>query len=394
MSKRLTIPSLMLANFVNFIPQLIPSLLLIEIAGSFNIEVGVAGQLFTTQSVVSAIMALLMGILSVRYRHKLLLLAGLTFLGVAALGCAIVPTFSLLLVVFAFTGISFVMVMPTSQALVGSIFPVHERPKILGYLIAGFALSYVIGSPIISLIGDWRLAFSLFMFPLTLGSLFLLFVGIPSVARTVPTSQRYIQGFTEVVRNKSAFTCLVANVLFYIANRVWGFFSIPFYRQQFLVDTVSTSLLVTGSSLIFVVSSLIGGRLVNRLGRKPLTVLCSLLSGFLYIVFINVSNLWLSILLMYAAGVTTSLRGTAYNSLALEQIPGYRGTMMSLSQFAQNVAGALGTTLGGILLITFDYGHLGILSITAIIAAIVIQLFTIDPITQRTALHSDEMTQI
>ena len=54
------IPSLMLANFVNFIPQLITSLLLIEIAVSFDTEVGVAGQLGTTQSIVSAVMALLM----------------------------------------------------------------------------------------------------------------------------------------------------------------------------------------------------------------------------------------------------------------------------------------------------------------------------------------------
>jgi predicted MFS family arabinose efflux permease len=107
----------MLANFVNVIPPLISSLLLIEIAFSFNVEVGVAGQLGTTQSIASAIMALLMGVFSVRYQHKSLLLVGLVVLSIAALGCVIAPTFGLLLVAFAFTGISLVMVQPMSHAL-------------------------------------------------------------------------------------------------------------------------------------------------------------------------------------------------------------------------------------------------------------------------------------
>jgi predicted MFS family arabinose efflux permease len=52
--------------------------------------------------------------------------------------------------------------------------------------------------------------------------------------------------------------------------------------------------------------------------------------------------------------------------------------MMSLSQFASNLAKALGNALGGVILIAFDYGHMGVLGITAIIAAVIFHVFTID----------------
>ena len=382
MSKRLTITSLILPRLVIMIPGLIISLLLIEIAFSFDIEVGVAGQLGTTASIVSAIMALLMGVLSVRYRHKSLLLAGLAFLAVASLGCYLTPNFVLLLVVFSLTGISMAMVQPMSQALIGSLFSVGERPKVIGYLMAGMALSYVIGSPVINVIDDWRLAFALFMFPLTLLSIFLAIKGVPSTSSSNPSSQRYIQGFKEVLQNKSAIACVIANVLSIMAIRVFGFYSIPFYRQQFLVDKTFMTFLVSSVSLIFVVGSVICGRLVNRFGRKKLTVIGAFLNGVLVFALINVPSLWLSLILFYTTGFTSTMRSTAYSSLTLEQVPEYRGTMISFSQFSTNVAGALGTGLGGLILVAFDYGHMGFLGILSIIAAFVFHFFTRDPTKQ------------
>ncbi|MEE8569776.1 MAG: MFS transporter [Candidatus Bathyarchaeia archaeon] len=91
----------------------------------------------------------------------------------ARIGCYLTPNFALLLVVFSLTGISMAMVQPMSQALIGNLFSIEERPKVIGYLMAGMALSYVIGSPVITVIDDWRLTFVLFLFPFTLLSIFL-----------------------------------------------------------------------------------------------------------------------------------------------------------------------------------------------------------------------------
>jgi hypothetical protein len=56
--------------------------------------------------------------------------------------------------------------------------------------------------------------------------------------------------------------------------------------------------------------------------------------------------------------------------------------MMSLNQFSQMAAWALDNGLGGLILIAFDYGQMGGLGITAIIASFILHFFTIDPTTQ------------
>jgi predicted MFS family arabinose efflux permease len=83
------------------------------------------------------------------------------------------------------------------------------------------------------------------------------------------------------------------------------------------------------------------------------------------------------------AGITSGINSAAFNSLALEQVPAYRGTMMSLSQFSFNLGTGLSNALGGVLLIAFDYGTVGCLGITAIIAAVIFHAFTIDPTQDR-----------
>jgi predicted MFS family arabinose efflux permease len=58
--------------------------------------------------------------------------------------------------------------------------------------------------------------------------------------------------------------------------------------------------------------------------------------------------------------------------------------MMSLSLFASHLAQAVGNGLGGLLLILFDYKHMGVLGITAFIAAFIFYRFTVDTTTHVT----------
>jgi predicted MFS family arabinose efflux permease len=285
-------------------------------------------------------------------------------------------------VVFAGTGISLALVQPMSRALIGQLFSMRERPQVIGYLNAGGALSFVIGSQVLNVLDDWRLTFSLFLFPLTLVSFVLALKGIPSASNETPSNQRFFRGLRAVVRTRSAVACVIANVLFIMAFRVISFYEIPFLRQQFFVDKGMTSFIVSGVALVFMAGSVLGGQLVNRFGRKPLTVGGSATIGVLVLAFVNVPSLWMSLVLYYIAGFTSSIRNAAYGSLAIEQVPRYRGTMMSLSLFASHLAQALGNGLGGLLLILFDYQFMGVLGIAAFIAAVVFHVFTIDPTTQ------------
>jgi predicted MFS family arabinose efflux permease len=72
---------------------------------------------------------------------------------------------------------------------------------------------------------------------------------------------------------------------------------------------------------------------------------------------------------------------SALGSLSLEQLPRFRGTMMSIQTAMSSIGSALGAGIGGLALILYDYELVGIsLGILAVIGAFIIRTFTVDPI--------------
>ena len=140
------------------------------------------------------------------------------------------------------------------------------------------------------------------------------------------------------------------------------------------------SLILTGLNLVFLGSYLFGGRVVSRFGRKLVTVVSTFLYGVFILLFMNVTDVWLSVILWYLAGLVSSFRDQAFTSLALEQVSAFRGTMMSLSSLSNNLALAIGTSIGSVILLSYDYEFLGLFGILVLLGAFVFHFFTIDPI--------------
>jgi predicted MFS family arabinose efflux permease len=376
------------ANLVSSIPILITSLLLIEISQTFGIEVGTANQLPTIASITSVIMGLLMGGLSIRFNHKSLYLVGLAFLCLSSLGSYVSPSFIVLLLAFGVYGISRAIVRPIGQALIGRFVSLQQRPTITGYFIAGMASAYLVGSSLTNVISDWRLMFLLFLLPLTSVTFVLALKGIPTTSTNDASSQQYQQAFKAVLFNKSALACFIGRLLYTIpVNAVGLSLASSFYRQIFLVDKAFMSIAFIGGSLTVVVGSLVGGRLVNRVGRKRLTVITSFLLGAVIISYINIPNLWVSIIVWMISGLANGIFNTAYTSLALEQAPDNQATMMSLSEVFFYVAIAVGNALAGMLLLAFNYEIVSLMGILSCIGAFIFHVFTIDPTNQDDQLH-------
>jgi DHA1 family inner membrane transport protein len=143
---RLTLPSLVLSRFALQPGSLLISLLLIDIGGTFGLPVGVVGQLRTAASVVGVVFALLMGALSIRYRHKSLLMVGLLIVIVSSIGNALSTTFSMMLIFNSLAAIGAAMSAPMTVALVAELLPLERRSGAIGWVIAGQSLAYLIGA--------------------------------------------------------------------------------------------------------------------------------------------------------------------------------------------------------------------------------------------------------
>ena len=215
----LFVPSLALSRYSTTPRGIILTLLLIEIGLTFGIPVGVAGQIATAGSVAAFIGSLLMGLLTVRYKHKSLLLTGLVVLGASTLGLYLAPSFALFMICSVLAGLGAAMIMPISTTLVGRHLPLKKRANVISMLMATMSVSIFVGTPIIqylSGLGGWRLSYLVYALPLPALSLLLSFRGIPSESgssQSVVDRVNVADGYRGVLSKISADVCLLCNSL-------------------------------------------------------------------------------------------------------------------------------------------------------------------------------------
>ena len=92
--------SLFFSFFVVMSPGILSGVLLIDISQAFNTQIGLVAQIRSLSTSLGVIMALVMGAISVPYKHKNLLLIGLGLLAVSAIGCCYAPNLTTLFIVY------------------------------------------------------------------------------------------------------------------------------------------------------------------------------------------------------------------------------------------------------------------------------------------------------
>jgi DHA1 family inner membrane transport protein len=344
------------------------------------------GQINTLSSAVSVVFALLMGVLSVRFRHKSLLLAGLVALSGSAVGCFFAWDLNSAFAAYALSGVGIAMVGPMCFALVGEHLALSKRAGAVGQIVAGGSLAYLVGAPIMGVLADfggWRTSLLGFVMPFSLVSLLLAFVGVPTKPSGDQAScekHTYVEGLREIVSHRSPIGCLVGNVLRNAAFAAVLFYSAAFFIERFALPEGIASFVILGAALSYTLGSVASGWFVNRHGRKPSTVLTALLAGLFTMSYAFPPDPWLSFILLAVATWFSGMVATSASSLTLEQVPEFRGSMMSMGSVATSLGSVVGASVGGVALIYFDYEVLGgILGGMGIIAAVVFQLLTTDP---------------
>jgi predicted MFS family arabinose efflux permease len=385
---RLFLPALAVASFSTGPIGVLAALLLVDIGNTFNTSVGVTGQINTAYAVAAVVFALLTSLLSVKFRHKSLLLAGMLLMLVSVLGCYFAGDFTSLLVFYSISGAGYAVVNPMTFALVGEHLHLEKRAGAIGWVVAGGALVYVVGAPIIAVMsgfGSWRFPLSAFVMPVLLISLLTSYIGLPLASRNrgFSADAEASLNFKENFLNRSALACLIGDTLRSAAFVAIVLYATSFFRQRFLLSTDSASLVLLSGALLYVLGSLSAGKLINRLGRKSSTALTALLSGIFTVSYVFAANVWISMVLMLLASWFFGMVASSANSLTLEQIPKHMGTMMSIDTALINAGSAIGSAAGGLALTYLNYEGLGsVLGAVGIVAAAVFFLLSKDPTTK------------
>ncbi len=186
-----------------------------------------------------------------------------------------------------------------------------------------------------------------------------------------------MEGFKGVLTNRSAVSCLAGTAFITAAYMAMASYAPSYYREQFTLSTSHATLVVVGSSIFFILGTRICGLLVSRFGRKPLMLWPAALAALSIYVYLNVPNIWFSLAARFLGSTFSAIVFTAANALTLEQVPVYRGTVMSLSQASFSLGGVLGTGLGGLVVLFSGYEAMGIShGALMIIAMLILHFFS------------------
>jgi len=384
-SRMLMLASFMISSFATQPPGLISGLLLIEIGLTFGQQVGIAGQIRTMSSVVGVIVSLLLGALSVKFSSRSLLLTGLLLLTFSSFGCSIAWDFTSMLVLYSMTGMATSIVQPMTNALIGKHFPPEERSKVLGWSAAGTSIAYLVCSPLVSIISGlagWRMTFIVLIPPLSLLALAATYMGIPRASEGEMTvdPQGLLAGFRSIFSNRSAAFCLLGTTLTWASFIGSLTYSVSFFRETFSIAVGWASLILSAMALSKTVGHMLIGSLVNRFGRKNVVVASVSCTALFTASYLVSEALWPSLVLVCVSCVLAGFMHTSVASLNLEQIPEFRGSMMSLSTAAMMIGSVIGSGVGGLTLMLHGYRSVGaILGLLGMASGIVFFVFAKEP---------------
>ena len=381
-SNRLILASLFITGFATHARLIISSLLLIEIGITFNLPVGITGQIVTAASVLAIISALLMGILTLRYNSKPLLLTGIIFYFISAVGCFLSPNFTSMLVFYSLSGIGGAMVFPMMGTIIGETLRSEERSTALGLITAGQPISFVIGSPIVAYIAStqgWRMSFIFYVLPVIVISFLVTSFGIPkqTIKRGGAIGSSSFEGYKGVISNKSAVSCLLGALIFQASMFTAWTYVISFLREDFLIPQSWATVLISLMAVCSALGSLTVGQIVSKFGKKLTTSVLALVLGLSAIIVYCSGSLWVSLALVFPWAYVAGAGYVSADTLTLDQVPEYRGTLMSLNTVARSIGMTLGGILGGSLLLIYNYNIFGmVIGLVGIVSAVVYRLFT------------------
>jgi predicted MFS family arabinose efflux permease len=343
---------LFLANFSHSLTSSMYNVNMLEIASTLHVTVGTVGQIAAIARFVGIFVGLTMGLLSVRFNHKYLLLFGQVLVALGAVGSYFAPDFASYVFFQSVMGVGGPMVGIMAITLVGEIMPLEKRGTAVGLLASAAFVAGIVAAPVTGIISssfDWRLVLLWWIFPVAIASLILSFFILPSKPSQYKNASRppYLSAFKTVLLNKSAVACMLSVMCAY-AMLTLTTYAVTFYRINFGVSVTTGSYISMAGAAFAASGAIIGGRLMNPRRRRPLIMITLFISSLLTMSFSFMPNLGSALVLRYASAVIGALSAAALTTLVLEQVPKFRGTMISLNAaIGAGFGTVLGLTLGG-----------------------------------------------
>jgi EmrB/QacA subfamily drug resistance transporter len=181
--RRLTLVACILGSAIVFVDQTVVNVALPALRA--DLGASLAGQQWVVESYLLLLASLILvgGSLGDLYGRRRIFAIGVTGFGGASLVCAVSPSIEVLIAARALQGAFGALLVPSSLAIITSVFGPQERAAAIGSWTAGTSAAIAVGPPLGGLLVDalsWRVIFAMNV-PLVLVCLWLIVRAVPEI---------------------------------------------------------------------------------------------------------------------------------------------------------------------------------------------------------------------
>lgn len=346
------------------------------------------GLVGTAYAVTLTLFALITGPISDRVGRRKILLYGSGFLSLAMLLHWFADNYAMLLTVRAVAGAAGGVLSGSIIAYVGDYFPYERRGWAAGWVMSGVAAGQILGIPLGTLLAyesDFRLPFIVFGVVMSVGWLLTwFFVPQPHVERSTESlAVRNVLGnYLGLMRVRATSGSVCLYFLMFSSVGLFVFFLPIWLSESHGVSGVGLAGLFVLVGLANVIGGPTGGRVSDRIGRKPVIVTtCVLLCVLFGLTTYVITGFATACIFLAIAMLLASLRMSPLQAL-MTAIVGEdrRGTLMSLAIAVGQLGFGAGTAVAGMLYTRFGYISNTLASAVAtVLVALVVWLMLPEP---------------
>lgn len=350
-------PTLFLCLFAGQAAVIAISPVLAEVARDFDVSTATAGQLRSVSGLAAGLVAIAMGAMTARLGLRELLSVGLVVLAAGSLLSAVAPSFAVLVAAQVAVGGGLAIVLAGGLAAAAQWSTSAGRAKLLSWTLIGQPAAWIVGMPVIGLLGalSWRWGWLAVPFAASAAALLFVRSRQPDAAREVGS------GTWRLLRRNPEVAMWALGELF--AFSAWA--GTLVYAGALMVESYGASagtagLLLGAAAVAYLPGNFLGRRWVDSASRELLAwlplvaaVLVAMLGA--YRPAIGASATILAVLAFVAAG-----RTIAGSAIGLEVCSKRRVFAMRVRAAATQFGYLVGSALGGIALAAGGYPALGV----------------------------------
>lgn len=374
---------LMILAFCSFfigLDSLVVAPLIPEITKTTNTSIEQGGLLITAYALFYGVFAPLFGPISDKVGRKKMIVLGMLLFSFGTLCTGVTHNYYNILIFRSITGLSGAIVMPSIFALVGDKFQYQSRGMAMGIIMGAMIGSTVIGVPagaLVTQLTSWQWTFYGIGF-LALLVTWLAYLGLP---KTPPTNKIVesipivcISSFKKAFSNTSIFFALLTTLLWTFGLYAMFSYIGVYYKINFQLTVAEVGLVLLVAGLASVLGNIIGGKLADKLGKKVVISIASLISSVGVIGFSLLTNTLIGAILAHVIWSTSIGFGqSSLTALISELNPKVRGTVLSLNSSAMYFGMTIASSLSSLLL-TKNFSFLSIGLFCAIASILVLPM--------------------